>query len=162
MSINSSNDRQNKKLTVVSEEREQYIRSVELLIDVVRQLSIATDLEAIIEITCQAARALTGADGATFVLRDGDLSHYANEDAIGPLWKGKRFPLDSCIGGWCIANGKSVEIPDVFADDRIPAGVYEPTFIKSLAMVPIRQSFPLGAIDRSSLSIGERWPNRFR
>ncbi len=42
-----------------------------------------------------AARELTGADGATFVLRDADKCFYADEDAIAPLWKGQRFPMST-------------------------------------------------------------------
>ena len=42
---------------------------------------------------------LVGADGATFVLRDGDCCYYVDEDAISPLWKGQRFPLEACISG---------------------------------------------------------------
>jgi hypothetical protein len=52
-----------------------------------------------------AARQLTGADGATFVLRDGNHCHYSDEDAIAPLWKGLRFPLDQCISGWVMTHG---------------------------------------------------------
>src|SRR5690606_28649281 len=32
------------------------------------------------------------------------------------------------------------------ADDRIPHDAYRPTFVKSMAMVPIRSSCPIGAI----------------
>ena len=49
------------------------------------------DVQAVVRV---AARRLTGADGATFVLRDGDSCYYADEDAISPLWKGQRFPID--------------------------------------------------------------------
>jgi signal transduction histidine kinase len=92
------------------------------------------------------ARQLTGADGATFVLRDGELCHYADEDAISPLWKGGRFPMSACISGWVMINQQSVVIEDIYADSRIPADAYRPTFVKSLAMVPIRTRDPLGAI----------------
>ena len=30
-------------------------------------------------------------------LREG---RYADEDAIGKLWKGQRFPMSTCISGW--------------------------------------------------------------
>jgi hypothetical protein len=56
------------------------------------------------EIVRGGARRLTGADGATFVLRDGDKCFYADEDAIEPLWKGQRFPLEQCISGWAMRN----------------------------------------------------------
>jgi signal transduction histidine kinase len=89
---------------------------------------------------------LTGADGATFVLREGDLCYYADEDAISPLWKGQRFPKDICIGGWCMDHQQQVIIEDIYGDERIPYAAYQPTFIKSLAMVPIRTQDPIGAI----------------
>lgn len=38
------------------------------------------------------------------------------------------------------------ELPDIYVDPRIPADAYRPTFVKSLAVVPIRQHDPLGAI----------------
>jgi hypothetical protein len=41
-----------------------------------------------------AARRLTGADGATFVLRGGAQCHYADEDATSPLRKGQRREID--------------------------------------------------------------------
>jgi signal transduction histidine kinase len=100
-----------------------------------------------------AARELTGADGATFVLRDGDLCHYADEDAIAPLWKGRRFPISTCISGWAMLNRQAAVIEDIYADPRIPAEAYRPTFVKSLAMVPIRTVDPVGAI-------GNYWATR--
>jgi signal transduction histidine kinase/CheY-like chemotaxis protein len=37
-------------------------------------------------------------------------------------------------------------IRDIYADARIPHDAYRPTFVKSLAMVPIRSADPIGAI----------------
>lgn len=124
------------------------------LVGAVQQLSLARDLDRIMEIVRQAARALTGADGATFVLRDGDLSYYADEEAIEPLWKGQRFPLETCISGWSILNRQAVVIENIYADPRIPADAYRPTFVKSLVMVPIRTAEPVGAI-------GNYWAKRY-
>jgi GAF domain len=121
-------------------------RSLELLLTVVQKLSLAKDLNMITAIVRRAARELTNADGASFVLREGDLCYYADEDAIAPLWKGKRFPANICIGGWCMDNRQQVIIEDVYGDDRIPIAAYQLTFIKSLAMVPIRPEKPIGAI----------------
>lgn len=119
---------------------------MERLVQVVQDLSHAHTIEAIMAIVRVAARELTGADGATFVLKDGDQCYYAEENAIAPLWKGKRFPLSACISGWAMINAKSAVIEDIYADARIPAEAYRPTFVKSLAMVPIRRSAPIGAI----------------
>lgn len=119
---------------------------MERLVQVVQDLSQAHSIEAIMAIVRVAARELTGADGATFVLKDGDQCYYAEENAIAPLWKGKRFPMSACISGWAMINAKSAVIEDIYADPRIPAEAYRPTFVKSLAMVPIRRSSPIGAI----------------
>jgi signal transduction histidine kinase/CheY-like chemotaxis protein len=109
----------------------------ERLLSVVQRLSFAKSLDEVTAVIRTAARQLTGADGATFVLREGDRCHYADEDAIGPLWKGLRFPLDECISGWVMKHGVPAAIADVFEDSRIPQETYRPTFVKSLLMVPV-------------------------
>ncbi|NIP72857.1 MAG: GAF domain-containing protein [Gammaproteobacteria bacterium] len=118
----------------------------ERLIDAIQDLSLAQDLDAIRTIVRRTARELTGADGATFVLRDSGLCHYLDEDAIGPLWKGRRFPMEICISGWAMVHRQAVAVEDIYADARIPADAYRPTFVKSLVMVPIRTADPIGAI----------------
>lgn len=116
------------------------------LVGMVQQLSQARSLETIVQIVREQTRLLTGADGVTFVLRENELCYYKDEDAIGPLWKGLRFPLSACISGWVILNRQPAMIEDIYQDPRIPADAYRPTFVKSLVMVPIRQQNPLGAI----------------
>jgi len=116
------------------------------LVVVLQRLSLARSVPEVQEVVRTAGRRLTGADGATFVLRDGDSCFYADEDAIAPLWKGQRFPMDTCISGWVMNNHSSVVIPDIYADGRIPQDAYRETFVKSMAMVPIRAPDPLGAI----------------
>ncbi len=120
--------------------------TLEHLVTVVQMLSLARTLDDVMQIVRLAARRLTGADGATFILRESDLCYYAEEDAIAPLWKGRRFPMDICISGWVMLNRQAAVIEDVYADARIPADVYLPTFVRSLVMVPIRTISPLGAI----------------
>lgn len=140
---------------VSAQETDWYASAMERLVGVVQDLSQARNIEAIQDIVRHAARSLTGADGATFVLRDGDKCYYADEDAVSPLWKGQRFPMRSCISGWAMMNRQSVIIEDIYTDPRIPIDAYRPTFVKSLAMVPIRSAAPVGAI-------GNYWATRYR
>lgn len=119
---------------------------MERLLQAVQELSLARNLSDIQEIVRTSARALSGADGATFVLRDDDNCYYADEDAIAPLWKGSRFPLTSRVSGWAMPNRDAAVIPDIYRDHRIPHTLYRPTFVKSLVMVPIRRLDPIGAI----------------
>ena len=139
----------------MTEDALAYARGMERLLPTVQELSMARDLQTIMEIVRHAARALTGADGATFVLRDGPHCYYAEEDAIEPLWKGKRFPLERCISGWAMLHREAVLIEDIYADPRIPHDAYRPTFVKSLVMVPIRRLKPVGAI-------GNYWAKQHR
>ena len=60
---------------------------------VVQQIAQARDLSVLLAIVRQAARLMTRADGVAVILREGEHCFYADEDAIGPLWKGRRFPV---------------------------------------------------------------------
>jgi two-component system CheB/CheR fusion protein len=111
-----------------------------------RDLACARDIEAVSAVVRGAARELAHADGVTFVLRLGDECYYADEEAIAPLWKGRRFPLESCISGWAMLHRQIVAIADIYQDSRIPHELYRPTFVKSLVMVPVSTSDPIAAI----------------
>ena len=81
---------------IAGAQAESYVRGMQHLVTVVQRLSQARSLEAIQAIVRRAARELTHAEGATFVLRDGNLCYYADEDAISPLMHalmGKRWPF---------------------------------------------------------------------
>jgi len=108
-----------------------------LLQDARQRFQAADNRQAVIEAVRETARRICKADGITFVLREGELCHYVEEDAIGPLWKGQKFPLSACISGWAMLNARTAVIEDVFADPRIPYDAYLPTFVKSLIMTPV-------------------------
>lgn len=116
------------------------------LVAAVEQLAGAPTIPAVIDIVRRTARDISGADGITFVLRDGELCHYVDENAIGPLWKGMRFPLTACISGWAMIHGEMAVIPDIYQDARIPHDAYRPTFVKSLVMTPVCAPLPMAAI----------------
>lgn len=130
-----------KSLQIISQEE-----SHQILTEVVDRLSLATSMKEITETVAEAARRLCGADGSTFVLKEGENCFYVDENAISPLWKGNKFPLDACISGWSMIHRKTVVIDDVYQDSRVPWDAYRPTFVKSLCMVPIRNEDPIGAI----------------
>lgn len=116
------------------------------LIETIEALSATRTLAEVADVVRKAARRISGADGVAFVLRDNEQCWYFDEDAIGPLWKGKRFPLTACISGWAMLNRQTVVISDIYLDDRIPHDAYRPTFVKSLVMTPVRMEDPVAAI----------------
>jgi GAF domain-containing protein len=120
--------------------------SRENLTVLLKELSGAPDVMRVAEVVRTVARTLVGADGVTFVVRNGDRCCYVEENAIGPLWKGQQFPMTECVSGWVMLNATSVIIPDIYADRRVPADAYRSTFVKSLAMVPVGRPVPFAAI----------------
>jgi diguanylate cyclase (GGDEF)-like protein len=116
------------------------------LVTVVQELSLARALPAIQRVVRSAARHLMGADGATFVLSDHGKCYYSDEDSIAPLWKGRSFPMEHCVSGWSMLNRSRVVIEDIYRDARVKHDDYRSTYVKSLAVVPIRTLDPIGAI----------------
>lgn len=113
---------------------------------VMARLVQARTTDEIIETVRTAARSLIGCDGIAVIRRDGELCHYVEEDAIGPLWKGQKFPMVACVSGWAMINRQTAVIPDIARDERIPHELYSGTFVRSLVMAPVRAEEPIGAI----------------
>jgi signal transduction histidine kinase/CheY-like chemotaxis protein len=116
------------------------------LIAAIRELSFAHDLDAVIGVVRRVARDLTGADGIAFILRDGNQSHYVEENSVAPLWRGRRFPISSCIAGWAMVNRQTVAIEDISTDPRIVPDMFRSTYVRSLLIVPVRRENPIGAL----------------
>ncbi len=116
------------------------------LVVAVERLAGSRSIDEVVATLRATARNMVGADGICIVLRDRGKCYYVEEDAIAPLWKGGRFPMETCISGWVMLNDRTAIIPDVFADDRIPHAIYRDTFVKALVMTPIGQGEPLAAI----------------
>lgn len=53
--------------------------------------------------------------------------------------EGEALPFDCVISGWAMLNKKAAIVPDIYIDERILHDAYRPTFVKSLAMVPVRK-----------------------
>ncbi len=135
------NERKQKELEIT-----KLNHRLEILVESVQKLAAAQSVEEVQTIVIRSARKLIEADGATIVFRENNNCYYVDEDAISPLWKGKKFPMETCISGWVMINKQPVVIEDIFSDDRIQKNAYSPTFVKSLAMVPLIVNNPIGAI----------------
>ncbi len=125
---------------------QRYASSMAYLVEVARAVSEVRDIPALGRIIADAARCILGADGATFVLREGDMGHVVEQSAVDPVWKGRRFPLGATITGSAILSARPVVISDLETDSRIPPEARTPDLVGSLLVVPIRQTSPIGAI----------------
>jgi len=127
----------------------------QLLVEAIEKLAGAGAIDDVVATLRATARRLIGADGIAVILREDEQCWYVEEDAMGPLWKGHKFPLASCISGWAMLHKETVVIEDVRNDDRIPQDLYRDTFVRSLLMVPVRSNDPIGAI-------GAYWSDPYR
>lgn len=127
----------------------------QLLVEAIEKLAGAGAIDDVVATLRATARRLIGADGIAVILREDEQCWYVEEDAMGPLWKGHKFPLASCISGWAMLHKQTVVIEDIRNDDRIPQDLYRDTFVRSLLMVPVRSNDPIGAI-------GAYWSEPYR
>ena len=116
------------------------------LLAAVENLARARTTEDIVELIRTSARRLIGCDGIAMVIRDGDFCHYVEEDAVGPLWKGRKFAMTDCISGWAMLHKQTAVIPDIAGDERIPVHLYRDTFVQSLVMAPVGIEHPIAAL----------------
>ena len=116
------------------------------LANAIERLGSARTLPDVVEILRSSARRIAGADGIAIILAEDGLCHYLAEDAKAPLWAGQRFPRDSCISGIAMRDNRTVVIPDVMADARVPHAAYAPTFVRSMVMMPVGAPEPIAAI----------------
>ncbi len=127
----------------------------DVLVTAIEKLAGAGAIDDVVGILRATARRLIGADGIAVILREQEQCWYVEEDAVGPLWKGQKFALASCISGWAMLHKQSVVIEDIRDDERIPQNLYQDTFVRSLLMVPVRSDDPIGAI-------GAYWSEPYR
>jgi len=130
----------------VESEKERLNEQLFKLIAVIKELSTAHTEPEVYKIVASAARILANANGSAFVKKDGDFCSYVEEDSREPLWKGGRFPLTNCITGWVMLNKEPAFIEDIYKDSRIPLELYKPTYIRSLAAIPIFSDNPKAAL----------------
>ncbi len=126
--------------------QKRYAAGWSRLIQTIQSLTGASNVERIFELVRQTARALVPCDGTIIALREGDLFRVVEEDSVQSLWKGRRLPVEGSIEGWVMRQRSAVAVPDVMADVRLSQDAYRDTFIKSLAMAPIRSHDPFGTI----------------
>ncbi|ODU18891.1 MAG: hypothetical protein ABS87_14330 [Sphingomonas sp. SCN 67-18] len=112
----------------------------------VRAIGQARSVGEIVAAWRRTARQVIGADGITLVRRERDQVRYIAEDAVGPLWLDKCFPLPACISGIAMLEERPIIIPDITADPRVPYNAYMGTFVRSMIMVPVGRHRPRAAI----------------
>lgn len=126
----------------------QLSASVDLIHEITQAVSLLAKAEAladVAEVVERATRLLTGADGATFTLRNHDSESYLNDQHLAALSNGQEPPLDDGVHGECMSSQAPIIIPDIDADPRKIQEIFTDTTVKSLLVIPISET-PIGTI----------------
>ncbi len=125
---------------------ELYVHGLESLVKVAQTLPLARDRDMVVNLVCRAARELSGADGVTFVLREGETGRVIGEDSIAPQWKGQHFAPGESVSGWAMQQREIALVEDIHTDPRVPKAALRGTPMQSMVAVPVRIGDPAGAI----------------
>lgn len=123
-----------------------FFQSWHLLTAATREMEACATLGEVLETLRNRTRAITGADGVAVVRREAGEVVYVGEDAISPLWTGRRFAITTCVSGLAILQRTPIVIPDIQADDRVPLNAYLATFVRSMVLFPIGAGKPVAAL----------------
>jgi diguanylate cyclase (GGDEF)-like protein len=122
------------------------VTPADALLEAVREMVAARDVDAVARTAARAASRLAGADGSALAVVEGRYCHFVEESGAGPGWKGRRIPLTECLAGRAVLTGGPVVVPDVRADLALDAAPYWSGPVASLAAVPVVGSEPAGAL----------------
>ena len=96
-------------------------RDLDTLLDVTRRLMTVTDLDALLRLIADATVTMVGAERATIYIVDQERQEFWSRVATGRGVGEIRFPLGVGIAGTVAQTGKTISIPDAYADPRFNA-----------------------------------------
>lgn len=108
------------------------------LAEVIECVALTATVEEVVETTLCAARDLTGANGAAFVLGEGHRCWEVSAGRNCPIRESGGFPLNLCVCSWLALNRSFAVVDDVQTDLGIPTDVVRPPYMKGLVTTPVR------------------------
>ncbi len=108
------------------------------LFSVADRLARVRSIEDAMDVVRDGVRDIVGADALCFAQSEGDHCRFIAEDSIAPLWEGQAFLKSERIAGWVMQHDEAAIIPDIHADERVVPDQYSDSFVKSLAIMPVR------------------------
>ena len=111
------------------------------ILDITRQLSAASDLNTLLTVIIDTARAVLNADRGTIFLYDADSDELFIKVATGV--EEIRFPANKGIAGQCAKSRDVINVPDCYADDRFNREIDKQTGYKTRCLL----SVPLIGVD---------------
>lgn len=121
-------------------------RRLEIIAEAMELMNSASSTEELGEVMGRAICQAAGTDAIALSLRRGEHVFYTAEHLPEPLWSDDGFPIDHHLSEWSIRHDETVVVPDVLADDRIPAEARRSAPVRSAVMVSLRKFDSGGAV----------------
>ena len=132
------------------------INVMERLVTVMHELSMASDLNAVMMCARKNVLDLIGGDISAVIFRENGECYYS--DGMTSVPGGGCFPLTVFLCGTVMTEDRTIFIEDIDHDAQVPPDIEKPSFITSVAVAPIRFGNRTGAIGvywRKGVSIDE-------
>ncbi|WP_407667435.1 ATP-binding protein [Myxococcus dinghuensis] len=115
------------------------------------------DLDVVMDLVCERARRLCGADGAAVALLSGDSVEYRVATGFLAAHRGFRLPVVGTLTGESLLRGEVMRTDDTEVDVRVNGAAARRVGVRSMVCVPLwREARPVGA-----LNVGSRHVNAF-
>ncbi len=111
-----------------------------------RSFANAVSVDTVIEMLCEAAFEIVGADGVTLAHRDGDEVVILGEEAAPSFLFGRRFAIDRSLSGLAMLEGKPVLVPEIRNDPRVPLNAYLATYLSTVVVFPVGRGEAMAAV----------------
>jgi PAS domain S-box-containing protein len=124
-----------KQMEATLEQHQQYLSSI-----ISTQYDIATaglDLDTVMNLVCERARILTGANAAVVELAEGDEMVYRSASGRLAADVGLRLKIESSLSGMSVLSGSTLYSEDTELDPRVDRAACRRLEIRSMAVVPM-------------------------
>jgi putative nucleotidyltransferase with HDIG domain len=118
MPVQRRNDQRRAKPRLTADPRPRGGSRLGVILDVTRRLMSITDLDALLRLMAEATTQLLDADRATIFIVDRDKGEVWSRVALGTGVGEIRQPVGVGIAGTVAATGKTINIPNAYADPR--------------------------------------------
>lgn len=114
-------------------------RRLSLVLDTQRAIAAADgDYPALLQRILESTARITGADGASLEVADGDEIVYEAATGIAAPFVGLRLPLQRSLSGICMTTGKLMRSDDSEADPRVNREACRKIGLRSMLLIPLR------------------------
>jgi len=105
---------------MTADDTEKY-QDLQKVLEITRRMGATVDSDGLLQLIIDRSMELLDADRASLFLYDAETNELVSKIAAGA--DEIRFPADKGIAGATVQTGKTINVPDAYADDRFNADI---------------------------------------